>query len=404
MKLAIATLFSGKNKGYFKGAVVLGESLKKYTPESTDMVAIVENGGLNTHEIYQLKMAGWKVRIVDPIRAMPCKFTAARWKFTFTKLHVFNLVEYEKVLFLDADCLVVGDFHERIFRTKINQDEVAACWVTRNCSRFNSGVMLLKPSAEVFSEMVRQVTTVSPKETLVSGSDQSFLNKFFGKFIQIPDKYNQRHFMAKYSDVRIAHLRPHPWTRKRYNNNSGQFYDKWTKLHNRLFGSGRAQEIVKRIGLRNSVGVEVGTLRGQTANTILTRCPNTILYMVDMWDGEHYTNKNDKLINFSKEQWLELKLAAYKISKAHGERCIVYEMSSLEASKKLDNLDYVFIDADHTYKSCKEDIVAWLPKIKSGGWIGGHDYSPRWPGVVKAVKESFSNVQTGLDATWFVKL
>jgi len=49
----------------------------------------------------------------------------------------------------------------------------------------------------------------------------------------------------------------------------------------------------------------------------------------------------------------------------------------------------VFIDADHEYPITLSMIKAWLPKIQRGGWIGGHDYSPDWSGVMKAVQEVF---------------
>jgi len=53
-------------------------------------------------------------------------------------------------------------------------------------------------------------------------------------------------------------------------------------------------------------------------------------------------------------------------------------------------VDAVFIDADHLYLPCKADIEAWLPKVKPGGILAGHDYSPRHhPGVVSAVNEIF---------------
>lgn len=51
--------------------------------------------------------------------------------------------------------------------------------------------------------------------------------------------------------------------------------------------------------------------------------------------------------------------------------------------------DFVFIDADHEYESVKADIVAWLPKVKKGGIISGHDYCASQQGVIKAVNECF---------------
>lgn len=53
------------------------------------------------------------------------------------------------------------------------------------------------------------------------------------------------------------------------------------------------------------------------------------------------------------------------------------------------SLDFVFIDADHTYESVKEDLLAWLPKVKVGGVIAGDDYP--WPGVSRAVNEIIPN-------------
>ena len=38
--------------------------------------------------------------------------------------------------------------------------------------------------------------------------------------------------------------------------------------------------------------------------------------------------------------------------------------------------------------TCKADIAAWLPKVKTDGWLSGDDYDPiKWPEVVSAVKE-----------------
>ena len=53
--------------------------------------------------------------------------------------------------------------------------------------------------------------------------------------------------------------------------------------------------------------------------------------------------------------------------------------------------DFVFIDAAHGYEAVKQDIRDWEPKVKPGGWFGGHDYHFSHPGVVKAVDEAFRN-------------
>jgi len=55
------------------------------------------------------------------------------------------------------------------------------------------------------------------------------------------------------------------------------------------------------------------------------------------------------------------------------------------------SLDFVYIDGEHTYKGVKLDISLYLPKIKNGGFIGGHDYKEKWKGVIAAVDESLGH-------------
>ena len=49
---------------------------------------------------------------------------------------------------------------------------------------------------------------------------------------------------------------------------------------------------------------------------------------------------------------------------------------SLEVVKGVadDSLDFVYIDGAHDLESVRADIAAWAPKVRPGGFIGGHDY------------------------------
>jgi len=50
-------------------------------------------------------------------------------------------------------------------------------------------------------------------------------------------------------------------------------------------------------------------------------------------------------------------------------------------------MDFVYIDGEHTYEAVRNDIEVWWPKVKSGGILSGHDYNDTNPGTVKAVNE-----------------
>ena len=67
-----------------------------------------------------------------------------------------------------------------------------------------------------------------------------------------------------------------------------------------------------------------------------------------------------------------------------------YKMNSVNASKLYQDqsLDFIFIDASHTYDNVMDDLNYWYPKLKHRGIIAGHDYNND---VKLAVDEFFRN-------------
>ncbi len=70
------------------------------------------------------------------------------------------------------------------------------------------------------------------------------------------------------------------------------------------------------------------------------------------------------------------------------------------------SLDFVYIDACHTAPHPANDIAAWLPKIKPGGYIGGHDYDrSKFPGVADAVDSAFDKpIRLFKDTSWLAEI
>jgi predicted O-methyltransferase YrrM len=69
-------------------------------------------------------------------------------------------------------------------------------------------------------------------------------------------------------------------------------------------------------------------------------------------------------------------------------------------------LDFVYIDAEHSYEGVRADIHAWLPKIRKGGCIGGHDISiGQVQNAVYSIEAfKYKEVKTYKDTSWLVKL
>jgi predicted O-methyltransferase YrrM len=59
--------------------------------------------------------------------------------------------------------------------------------------------------------------------------------------------------------------------------------------------------------------------------------------------------------------------------------------------------DFVFIDGAHDYSVISEDLKNWLPKVKNGGILAGHDYFNDH--VKRAVHEVLVNVE-GRGSSW----
>lgn len=60
-----------------------------------------------------------------------------------------------------------------------------------------------------------------------------------------------------------------------------------------------------------------------------------------------------------------------------------------------DTIDFLYIDADHSYEGVRADLAAWVPFVRSGGVIAGDDYDhPNYPGVNQAWDEF--EAQTGI--------
>lgn len=130
---------------------------------------------------------------------------------------------------------------------------------------------------------------------------------------------------------------------------------------------------------KGKIGVEVGTERGKYAEKIAQEADK--LFCVDLWKsyGDYRNHVSD---DFYEEIYQDCKdrLKGYNVE--------LIREDSVKAADLVENgyLDFVYIDAAHDYESVKNDLLAWIWKVKRGGIVSGHDYVKRKGfGVIEAV-------------------
>lgn len=168
----------------------------------------------------------------------------------------------------------------------------------------------------------------------------------------------------------------------------------------------RWDEVMDRLPRHEATLVEVGVWRGDLAAHLLAACPRLRLVLVDPWRAnDPIWRASGATLAQSDQAEMEANYrGVVRLAKAHGDRVRILRLTSRDASECIadGSCDAVFLDADHSQAAVSADIAAWLPKVRPGGWIGGHDYGhARFPGVAVAVDARFSFVDRGGDGTWF---
>lgn len=157
------------------------------------------------------------------------------------------------------------------------------------------------------------------------------------------------------------------------------------KLEN-ISGKGLVEHIQKLSG--ELIGCEIGVCHGFTTELLLKQIPNIKkIYAVDSypsfvdWDGTRITE----------ERQSETKRRCSNRLSVFGDKVTFIYDTSTNFSKQIldDELDFIFIDGDHSYEATLADITNYWPKIKKGGIFAGHDINLNT--VDAAVKEFFKD-------------
>ena len=127
------------------------------------------------------------------------------------------------------------------------------------------------------------------------------------------------------------------------------------------------------------------------------------MYCIDPWiggydenDGASFSNMDEVEAEFDERIYTKY-TNVIKIKELSVDACEQFEDEFF---------DVVYIDGDHTYNGVMSDIRSYLPKVKHGGLLCGHDY---WDSGLVAPKQAVDDVfgkpdMVFSDGSWMIRV
>ena len=145
--------------------------------------------------------------------------------------------------------------------------------------------------------------------------------------------------------------------------------------------------------------IEIGSYRGESAEIFMNTGKISELFCVDTWKAGYDDSDRASFSDMAKvEADFDARMAKY------GPRVRKFKGTLQQFSANgFPPVDFIYVDSCHTYDGCKTDLLTALEA--NPVYIGGHDYSAGFKGVIKAVNEYVGQPDKLYpDSSWLKKL
>lgn len=281
MNYAFVTVLSTNN--YYKGVVALFESIKSTGTKYNTFVVIV-NETIHPSIIDDFIKRGY---IVEKRKKLSFDFVCNKvydyWKNTFDKFYVFDLIEYDKIIYLDSDMYILKNIDE-LFDYPHMSAVIAGHDKYKDWKKINSGLMVIEPQRETSTKLVEMLKSTTYDKDV---SDQDIIEAYFNwkdKNLAISEKYNLLvSFLDFYvnelgygiADIFVLHFIGNikPWMLSKIDQ------EQWRKKYsngNRVFQLKYFNEYLDILNGIENVGIKL---------SIITPFYNTLQYTKRLADG-----------------------------------------------------------------------------------------------------------------------
>lgn len=225
MKNAIFTAISTSD--YLQGVLALNESLKKCTAMQL-WVLCPEQIAVLYHDIFEQK----NIKVFAINEKTDKENTAPKypdgeysyWQYSFIKLHLFQLTDFHKILYIDADIMVVNDVSKLFEREGFWAVSDSEFMQNDSLQGINSGLMLIEPDLNVYNtlmiikeELVKSGKTIGDQDVISTAISRGVirsnpLEKSYNCCAYLLDRYEERTM----SELKAVHFisanKPWKWS------------------------------------------------------------------------------------------------------------------------------------------------------------------------------------------------
>lgn len=195
MRLAYCTLLGSND--YFQGVLGLVASLRN-TKCQYPLVVMVTDEVDNQYIQYLSSLPKVSIEFVKPIQINQeilkknAQNNQPKWTNSFTKLNMFGLINYDKLVFIDSDMYVLSNL-DYLFTFPNLTAVVAGKSFPGNedWAELNSGLMVVEPSEDEFKRLVSLI----PNKTDQAIGDQDILHRGYPSWkddhqLHLGEQYN----------------------------------------------------------------------------------------------------------------------------------------------------------------------------------------------------------------------
>jgi hypothetical protein len=145
---------------------------------------------------------------------------------------------------------------------------------------------------------------------------------------------------------------------------------------------------------------EIGSYAGESTMILAGKFDKAKIFAIDPWGSGYCCDKGELSYN---EEPKAVESRFDKNTVSIKDRLTKFRGKSTDAVAQIadGSLDVVYIDGCHEYACVVDDIKVWLPKVRPGGVLCGHDYGEHCTDVMRAVDDALGKPEKVFqDSSW----